>query len=159
MTRSQICSAVLACSAFLAMSAPLGARACDTLETATLESTCVVSALGGRSGVWFDLETANALRKAHLLVPELQLQVKNYAAIEVSRAKEVSLLREAVALRGGATETLKGVIAGHAKEAREARSDAARAREELNAWYRSPWLWGVTGSVLGGLLTAYLVSL
>jgi len=158
MTKSRSCSAILACSLFLALCAPLKALACDTVDTATLKSTCVVMPVQGRPGVWFDLATADELRRLKLEVPELRLQVEKFSLIETRREAQVQALLEAGSLRREAAEMLKASIDASVKDAREARQEAADAREELAAWYRSPWLWGVTGAVLGGTLTAVLIA-
>lgn len=160
MKRSRTCSVLLACSvALAALTAPVTALACDTVEQATLKSTCVVMPLEGRQGVWFDVKTADTLRRAKLLVPELQLQVDKYDLVEKKRDAQVHALMEAVALRREAADLLEANIKVHIREAREARQEAARARADAGAWYRSPWMWGVIGAALGGVATAYLASM
>lgn len=158
MTRSQSCLAILGCSLFLALCAPVTAAACDTVQTATLQSTCVVMPVQGRPGVWFDLSTADELRRLKLEVPELRLQVENYAAIEKRREAQVASLMEANILRREAADMLKVSIDFAVKDARESRQEAADAREELGAWYRSPWMWGAAGAVLGGVVTGFLLA-
>lgn len=158
MKRSRACSLILACSLFLGLCAPLKALACDTVDTATLKSTCVVMPIQGRPGVWFDLATADELRRLKLEVPELRLQVEKFSLIEMRREAQVQALLEAGSLRREAADMLKASIDHSVKDARLARQEAADAREELGAWYRSPWLWGVTGAVLGALATGFLVA-
>ena len=41
----------------------LPARACDTITTATLQSTCVVMERNGQKGVWFVLDARGIPRK------------------------------------------------------------------------------------------------
>lgn len=155
--RARIASVVLI-GLFLTLCSPLKALACDTVQTATLESTCVVMAIQGRPGVWFDLTTADTLRRAKLEAPELRLQVEKFSLVEKKREAQVHALMEATALRREAADMLKASIDASVKDAREARQEAAEAHEELNAWYRSPWLWGVTGAVLGGALAGWLIA-
>lgn len=162
MKRSRSCLAIAACEVltvlFLALCAPRTAAACDTVQTATAQSTCVVMPVQGRPGVWFDLATADELRRVKLEVPELRLQLEKFDLIEKQRESQVSALLEANALRRETADMLSASIDVSVKDAREARQEAADAREELHAWYRSPWLWGVTGAVLGGVVTGFLIA-
>jgi len=64
---------------------PSKAFACDTIENATLDSSCVVMAREGQRGVWFSLSEAERLRKASLIVPELQLQIKKFEESEIEK--------------------------------------------------------------------------
>lgn len=155
--RSRITSIVLIL--FLALCAPRKAAACDTVENAGLDSTCVVMPFQGRQGVWFDVSTADELRRLRLQVPELQLQLEDFNQIELIRESQLDSMRQAVSLQQGANELLKKTVMANVRDAREAREDAAEAREELNAWYRSPWLWSVAGAVLGGTVTVLLLDM
>lgn len=159
MKRSRSCLPTLACSLFLALCAPLKAAACDTVQTATVESTCVVMPLEGRAGAWFDLATADQLRRLKLEVPELRLQLEKYDLVEKRREAQVQALLESVALRREAADLLKASVDGAVKQAREGRQEAAEAREELGAWYRNPWMWGALGAILGGVATGALIAM
>jgi hypothetical protein len=95
----------------------------------------------GVRGVWFTLETADTLRREHLEVPELRLQVDRLtqlADIETSRA---IMYREAAELRLENTTALE-------RQLDEALEREARARAESGAWYREPALWFTIGAAI-----------
>jgi hypothetical protein len=159
MTRSRSCFLTLVCSAVIgfAVGAP-AVRACDTAVSARPDSECVVLDRQGAKGVWFQLATADALRTAHRLVPELQLQLEKYSELDTKRADEVEALRGALTLRQAAGEALKLEVEKTTKEARESQEEAAAAREDLDRWWRSPIVWlsvGVLAGALAGIAIAH----
>ena len=151
--------AILVCnlSLFLVSNWPSKAFACDTIENATLDSSCVVMAREGQRGVWFSLSEAERLRKASLIVPELQLQIKKFEESEIEKNSEVSNLREALKLQKESTATLESTVETYVKETREAKKSAAEAREELDAWYRSWWFLTSLGAAIGGVTLAIVL--
>lgn len=159
MQRSQSCFRTLVCSAVvaLAMGAPR-ARACDTAAQAGPESSCVVLDRHGVRGVWFRLAEADELRRSVTLLPELRLQIEKYSQMETSLGREVESLRGALdAQRVASTKLAKAVEASQG-EARAAQEDAARAREELGRWWRSPLIWLSVGALAGALAGLALVN-
>jgi len=132
------------------------ALACDTIETATLTSTCVVMDFNNVKGVWFQLEEANNLRVAKLLVPELKLQIEKQEKIEENRVLEIQYLNRALDLQKKSTSELQNNVNTYAKMARESHEEAVHLRESLSAWYRSPWLWGAMGIAIGAVTTSLI---
>lgn len=143
---------LLACLLILACNVATQANAqCVTLVEATLESTCVVMPRDGVRGVWFDLATADTLRRAHSLVPELQLQVDRWTSVARLRDAQIDDLRAAATLRAEALMIARS-------ELEESLRREQRAREALNKPRRSPLLWAVIGAVVGGATVAALAS-
>lgn len=132
------------------------ARACDTVATATVESTCVVMEREGARGVWFALETADELRKYKLEVPELRLQIRSYEQIARAREVQVKTYLDVIALKDSAIKTAEDNMEAFTRQAREAREAEREARAELGAWYRSPALWFAVGGIL---VTGIVVAL
>ncbi|MGD9749360.1 MAG: hypothetical protein AB7W59_00030 [Acidimicrobiia bacterium] len=137
-----ICFAVLACSL------PASAQ-CVVEAEATPASTCVVMPRAGVRGVWFILEEADRLRRAHLEVPELRLQVERLESLADIEASRAGQYREAAELRLENTRALEGQL-------EEALRREAAARAEAGAWYREPALWFTLGAVVA---TAVLVAI
>lgn len=137
--RLLLCSAIAVCS----WASP--AFACDTAATATPESTCVVQAHEGTPGVWFELETANALRKAKLTVPELSIQLTELELKLSTREWQLDRYREVVKLKDRTIATQTQSVEIHARRERE-------AREALDAWHRSPLLWTGVGAVVASVV-------
>jgi len=132
------------------------ARACDTVATATVESTCVVMEREGARGVWFVLETADELRKYKLEVPELRLQIRSYEQMAAAREVQVHTYLDVITLKDSAIKTAEDNMGAFARQAREAREAERKARDELGAWYRSPALWAAIGGIL---VTGIVVAL
>ena len=132
------------------------ARACDTMATATAESTCVVMEREGARGVWFALETADELRKCKLEAPELRLQIRSYEQMALAREVQVKTYLDVIELKDSAIKTAEGSMGAFARQAREAREVERKARDELGAWYRSPALWAALGGIL---VTGIVVAL
>lgn len=156
MTKSQLFSLTLACSLIAGLCAPLTAFGCDTVETSTLKSTCVVMEREGHRGVWFSLDRAQVLRAGSLELPQLRLQIETYERLEGKRAGQVTQLTAANTERKAAMAFLQSTIVAHVADTRRAREDAARAREELDRWYRSPWVWFGAG-IASGAFAAVLI--
>lgn len=150
MTKLQRCLATLVFSFIVtALNWPSVAFACETLETAKLDSECVVMTRDGQRGVWFRLSAADKIRKMKLELPELRLQIEKYELAEEERQSEVRELKMAIELQKSSLMALESTIENHAKEAREAEERAKAAEDELDKWYRSPWLWGAVGIAVG----------
>lgn len=158
MTKSQLFSLVLICSLLLGLCAPVTAFGCDTVATATLESTCVVLEREGRRGVWFSLDKAQELRKGALEIPQLRLQLQTHDELEAKRTEQVIQLTAANAERKSAMVALESTNAAHVADARRAREDASQARAELDRWYRSPWVWFGAGIASGALAAVMIVD-
>lgn len=133
------------------------AWACETEATAKPDSECVVMPRGQARGVWFTLDVANTLRKEHELLPELQLQLKSYAELNQIRDQQVAGLKEADALRKDVSQKLLDTTAALARDAERARQERDKAKDELDAWYRSPFLWTGVG-VLATVATVVAVG-
>jgi hypothetical protein len=133
-----ICFAVLVCS-----SPALAQEGCATEAEATAASTCVVMRRGEARGVWFSLEVADVLRREHLEVPELRLQIERWEALDGISTERIALYTEAATLRAEA-------LALAQTQLEEALEREARARAEAGAWYREPVLWFAVGVVLTG---------
>jgi hypothetical protein len=158
MTKSRIFSQTLAYSLVLVLLWPSVALACDKLFESNQASECVVMKHLERSGVWFELEVANKLRKASLMIPELQLQIEKFEEIEKTRGIESRALRDSVELRRESSDLLKATLEQSIREARMARETSAELRDELSQWYRSVWMWSGLSAVLGGSLAIWLSS-
>jgi hypothetical protein len=97
----------------------------------------------GIRGLWYDLATANKLRKASLLVPELESQLKLQVEKVTVRDFQLNGYREAYDLQLEIQAQQQDAIALLTKQERE-------AREALHVWYRSPTLWFTVGVVVSG---------
>lgn len=146
---------LLLCSTILVFDVST-AHACDTVETATLESTCVAMRRDTVQGVWFDVATADMLRKAKLKVPELELQNAELVSKMEVREFQLKAYREVVVLKQSSVDTAMASMEAFVRTAREAREDEQEARAELGAWYRAPSLWAGIGA---GVVTAIVVAL
>jgi len=93
---------------------------------------------GEARGVWFDLATADALRRFRLEVPELRLQIASLERAAEVQTERVALYRESTELRASAVAQSETQL-----EASLRREHQLRA--ELSAWYRSPALWFAVG--------------
>jgi len=134
------------------------AAACETFDLRTPSSTCVVMPLDGRQGVWFDLATADGLRKLKLEVPELRTLVKDYERSQALYRHQSESYRQAWELTSGVISDLQKSQRIYVQTAREAREERDAAVEEMGAWYRSPILWAGSGVVVTlsvGALVAY----
>lgn len=69
---------IIAILLFLLIAIPETARACDTQDTASAVSSCIVLPFKTKRGVWFTLELADRLRYEHATYPTLQQQVEAY---------------------------------------------------------------------------------
>ena len=138
----------LACLAILACSWPSTAHACDTVATATPESSCVVLQREGVPGVWFSLGEADRLRKAHLELPELRLQIDKYEGLRDVQDYRIKAYVEVIALKDASLKSAVGNMDAFARRTR-------KAEEALDAWYRSPILWtGIGAGLVTGLVLA-----
>lgn len=132
---------------------PSVAMACETADDAKPDSECVVMEREGVRGVWFNLPAATEIARLKESVPVLQEQIEKLEEIGVIRGDQAVLYARAAA---GMAETLKEERTATAvivKAKRRALKERDAAREELGAWYRSPWLWfgaGVAVTALGG---------
>lgn len=145
MIRWLICFASLACSA---LALPASAQ-CATEAEANAASTCVVMPRAGVRGVWFILEQADTLRREHLEMPELRLQLDRLERMSGIETERAAMYREAAELRLENTTALE-------RQLDEALEREARARAEAGAWYREPVLWFTIGAVIA---TAVLVAI
>ena len=155
----QNCFLILTCSSLLIATCSTKVQACDTEATAKETSTCVVMPRSGQSGVWFSLEKANELRIGNIEIPELKIQIEKYQEIEKNLSEEVASLRSAVDLQKDSIANLELAVGIYVKQAREASEDAQRAKKEIHAWYRSPWLWTTVGILLGSGSAILIVSM
>lgn len=147
-----VCSVTLACNA-----APASALDCVTAANATPASDCVVLERDGARGVWFDLKTADELRKAKLSFPELQLQIGALEQRGAVRDWQLERYLEVISLKQEALSEMDKGLAAQVRIAREARKGEREAVEALHAWYNQPSLWfasGVVVSVVAGVLIA-----
>jgi hypothetical protein len=92
----------------------------------------------GKSGVWFELETADELRRAHLIVPELKLQVATLEQIQSVRDAQLKAYVQALDEQKQATKEYRAEL------------------EETRRWYREPSLWAGIGAAF---VTAIVVGL
>lgn len=130
----------LVCLAILASASNASAQ-CLTLAEARPDSTCVVMPREGVRGVWFELAEADRLRRAHLELGELRLQVAAMEQLRVVWATRADQYREAATLRGEAAEVLE-------RQLNEALARTEAARADADAWWRQPALWFGLGAVV-----------
>lgn len=156
MNRSRSCLALRVCSGalLLTLCAPVTAAACDTIQTARLDSTCVVMARQGQQGVWFAVKQAAELKKAFQLVPELRIQVTKGEKLNLRRESQISDLRGALQLTKDSLRVIEGTVAVAEKSGREGRQQAISARQSHDTW---KWVWWGAG-VASGALLAILVD-
>lgn len=160
MTKLQNCFQILVFSIVFSIVVcfPATAKACDTVETATLNSTCVVmDSPHNIRGVWFPVKQADLLRQSYLKIPELTLQIRKLESIVEIRKSEISDLRKTVVLQESSIGALNSSIQMHVKKVRVAQQEAEEAREALDAWYRSPLFLISVGTVLGVLSTVVVI--
>lgn len=95
----------------------------------------------GEPGIWFPSEIAHAMladiKDYNLVKPEIGL-LKDRLEI---RAERIEFLKEEVSLATAAADKAESVLSAAIKRERE-------AKEELDAWYRSPILWVAAGVVV-----------
>jgi TolA-binding protein len=139
MKRSLLAFVLLACSAWAAPASAQGD--CVTEATATPASDCVIATRAGVRGVWFQLQLADQLRREHLEVPELRLQVERFTQLEAVLTARMDQYREAAVLRREAAEGLERQLV-------ESMEREAAARAEADAWWRQPALWFAAGAVV-----------
>ncbi len=151
-SRKRACNALLG-ALLLGLWAPTGAAACDTVERATLESTCVVTARQGVPGLWFILKTGMDLRKAYRLAPELELQVKDLKALSLKQDTEVIDLREALQLTQESVALVESTVAESDRRAREAVQRADRVEARHDTW---KWVWWTAGVATGALVAVLI---
>lgn len=120
--------------------------ACDALQNATGQSTCVIMPFSGQTGAWFTLGVADELRTAHDLVPNLRMQLRSYDDLVGSYKRQVSNLTFVMDARGETIEDLQKALAKETKRANDAELRA-------NPWYTNPILWGIVGIAAGISLT------
>lgn len=135
------------------------AFACDTIESARLDSECVAMPYGQQPGVWFRLDRAEALRQAALSFKPLTdraeaaeggLTVR--AAQVVDLTKAVALLQEAGQAKDVQLDFWKGTAAAATAAEAKARKDAERR------WYERPALWSSLGATAGGFAGCVLAK-
>lgn len=154
MMRLLICLVILACNC-----APAVAFACDNSSEATPDSACVVLDREGVKGVWFRLDRADELRRVHLEVPELRLQIKGLEQRGAARDFQLKNYREVVQLKQQSIDKAMANMGAFAKQAREAREGEQDAMDALHAWYRSPVLWaGIGAGIVVGIVVALAVA-
>lgn len=125
------------------------ALACDTMLTATGQSTCVVAPLFGQTGIWFTLGKADELRTAYDLVPNLRLQIDSYDKLVGDYKRSLDNMKFVADARGETIEDLQKALAKEVKRSNDAELHA-------NPWYTSPILWGIVG-LAGGVTLATVV--
>lgn len=159
MSRLQNYSAKLVCSALasVALCAPLPALACDTAAQAHRGSTCVVMPRRGVPGVWFDLDTADELRKVSLEVPELRLQMDAHVRIEGKRIVEVRNLRESIQHRKDVAKGLREAARLSAIDAKRARKETEEMKRKADSFLRKPLFWFLAGVATGGFAAAGVI--
>jgi hypothetical protein len=101
----------------------------------------VVTARGGRRGLWFQLELGDQLRREHLEVGELRLQIEHHESMAAVQAERVRLYNESIDMERRANESLRGLLD-------DSQRREAEAFERAHAWHRSPQLWFALGAVL-----------
>jgi hypothetical protein len=132
------------------LASPLAGAECFDAESAPVGADCVVMDRDETRGVWFALPLASSLRISHLKVPELEKQIAKLEEAEMAQ-------RDQVALYVRAAEEQKKIVSVIDGQNQLLTSRAHRAEEELDAWYRSPWLWFGAGVALT-ITTGVVVS-
>lgn len=144
----------------LTVAAPASAE-CVTVLEARLDSDCIVMQYGSQRGVWFRLDKADALRRAYVIAPELQLQLDAYQEAMDLRDGQLSDLRSSIQAHKEIQATLKrnsALLTSRALEAERVRDEALKKQR---SWHRSPFLWfgtGVLATVGIGVAASLAVS-
>lgn len=125
---------------------------CFEQAKAPAGADCVVMTRGEERGVWFSLKAAIELQQSHLKIPEMVALVTQLETVNTLQGEEIDLHRRALTEH----ETLKNSLQVQASDAIRR---ANRMETELDAWYRSPWLWlGIgVGATLAIGVTAKVV--
>lgn len=150
----------MALTLIAATALPAPALACETVETARLDSECVVMPRGELRGVWFRLDKADELRRASLELAETRQQVTWYQKLSDIRDEQTVAYTQALDERRAALQAVQKVNELLVSDARQAREERDKAKAELGKWYRSPFLWvsvGVAVTLAGGAVAAKYV--
>lgn len=124
---------------------------CVTADESTPESTCIVYELNGVRGVWFALETADALRRLRLELPELRFQISHFGSIFELQEERIDFYRQANAVHTETIQTLHGQV----DEGVQREEDL---RKKINAWWRSPALWLSIGILITSIAYVAIVT-
>lgn len=136
--------ALLYSFAILLILQPTAAFACDTLDIAGPESTCVVGIKHANNrGVWFEMSAAQDVLRKLRLFPELELQVQKHSFSASLADREIKELRAAIDKLETSNRTLQRQVELSTKDAREARESAK------GHWYTSPVFWGIAMFITG----------
>jgi hypothetical protein len=135
----------------LAFNPAIARSECVTEPESTPESTCVVYSLNGVRGVWFALETANALRQLRLELPEVRFQISHFESILELQEERINFYRQANTVH---TETIQ-ILHGQIDEGVQREEDL---RKKINAWWRSPALWLSIGILITSVAYVAIVT-
>jgi hypothetical protein len=154
MPRSLIVSLMLVSSLLAAR----GAAACDTIETARLDSDCIVMPYGGQAGVWFRLNKAEVLRQASLSIAPLTARAEAAEALATLQTGRAEDLTKASALLQDALKAKDVQIDWFRADSQAARAAEAQTKAEAdNRWSAGTWFGlgaGAAGIVGAGLYLA-----
>lgn len=99
----------------------------------------------GVTGMWFPMDTARRMLADLQELPVRQRMVTLLEEELELRDTQVLRLREVATLELEAARVASDALEAAVRQTRE-------ARQELDAWYRSPVLWAVVGVVVAGLV-------
>lgn len=123
---------------------------------ATPEDTCVLVNRGDVRGMWFELQTANALRQDKLEVGQLRLQVDVLQHQAAIREFQLEHYKQALDVQTRALQSAKTGYEQAVKMAMIEEQNARSLQRELDAWYREPSLWAAVGAAAVGALVVAL---
>jgi|WetSurMetagenome_2_1015567.scaffolds.fasta_scaffold152352_2 hypothetical protein len=134
------------------------AAACDTIETARLDSDCIVMPYGGQPGVWFRLDKAEGLRQASLSITPLTARAEAAEALATLQAGRAEDLARASTLLRDALQAKDAQIDWFRADSQAARAAEAQTKAEADKrWSAGTWFGlgaGAAGIVGAGLYLA-----
>ena len=95
---------------------------------------------GGVPGIWFPMEIARAVLSDVRELPLLRRQISLFSQQLELRSQQIDRVNQQLENEVSARELLMGEIEGY-------QSRVERAEDRESAWYKSPVLWFVIGSV------------
>jgi hypothetical protein len=123
---------------------------CVIESEATPESTCVVMERNEIRGVWFDLATADTLRRFKLEVFELREQIINSEQMFELQTERLRFFEEISKEHKEAIELIQIELDRSLQREKE-------LKLKSNLWYKSPILWFVSGIVLSTIIYVSII--
>jgi len=102
------------------------------------------------------LKTADELRKDHLTVPQLQIQIEAMTQMAAIRDFQLERYKQALDAEAHALDAAKRGYEQAVRVALIEEENARSLQRKLDAWYREPSLWAAVGAAAVGVLVVVL---